>query len=301
MKFLSNKAVFAYKSVLAPQPQKLQKHKVEQGEFKLQFSSTGMITPKNKIILTSPVAGRVDKILVEEGDLVKKGQMLAQVSSSDRAALLEAGVSKELLDMYKPTPIRSTISGRIISKKLVLGQTVNTESTLFEISDELRIVSKVDEADIGRVAVDQKVDIKIDAFPDQLVKAHVERIGQQSTMTNNVTTFEVFLAPAENLDLKYRAGMTVTALFEVVRKEQVVLIPAWLTEGRKNTVLDLQVIENQKNEAISKSIKVGDSNGENIEVLSGLSVGDTILYVPVQYSKENKGLPFGMGGGRKNK
>jgi len=47
-------------------------------------------TPENRIEIKPPIQGRIDQLLVDEGDTVKTGQTLAWMSSSDRAAVLDA-------------------------------------------------------------------------------------------------------------------------------------------------------------------------------------------------------------------
>ena len=63
-----------------------------------------------------PIAGRIEKLLVDEGDDVTSGQILGWMSSTDRAAILDAAraqgpeESKRWEDAYKPTPIVAPLS-----------------------------------------------------------------------------------------------------------------------------------------------------------------------------------------------
>jgi membrane fusion protein, macrolide-specific efflux system len=60
------------------------------GSIQTTISTTGTVLPKNRLEVKPPVAGRVDSILVQEGDHVKSGQIVAWMSSTERAALLDA-------------------------------------------------------------------------------------------------------------------------------------------------------------------------------------------------------------------
>ena len=56
-------------------------------------TTTGTVLPQNRLEMKPPVAGRVDQILVKEGEMVKTGQTLAWMSSTERAAVLDAARS----------------------------------------------------------------------------------------------------------------------------------------------------------------------------------------------------------------
>ncbi len=60
------------------------------GSIKTFISSTATVLPKNRLEIKPSVNGRIEKILVREGDKVKIGQILAWMSSTERAALLDA-------------------------------------------------------------------------------------------------------------------------------------------------------------------------------------------------------------------
>jgi macrolide-specific efflux system membrane fusion protein len=52
---------------------------------------------------------------------------------------------------YKATPIVAPLSGTLILRDVVVGQTVDSASVLFAMSDKLIVLAQVDESDIGRV------------------------------------------------------------------------------------------------------------------------------------------------------
>lgn len=63
---------------------------VTNGTIAITILSTGTVQPENRLEIKPPIAGRVDKVLIHEGEHVKKGQILAWMSSGERAALLDA-------------------------------------------------------------------------------------------------------------------------------------------------------------------------------------------------------------------
>jgi macrolide-specific efflux system membrane fusion protein len=241
----------------------------------------------------------VDKILIKEGDKVKTGQIIAWMSSADRAAILDAARShgaKELKKwegMYRPTPIVSPSSGTIIALNIVPGQTVVESLIAFELSDRLIISAQVDEADIGFIKTGMKARIKIDAFPLDTIETQVVRISEQSTTANSVNVFNVLLVPVKEVKF-LKSGMTASVQFVVYHRDNAVVLPTWISEGKENTELTLNK-KGSDGEAIPVKVKVGRSNGDKLEVLGGLEPGTTLLYKPMQLTTDApKGLMGGM-------
>jgi macrolide-specific efflux system membrane fusion protein len=66
---------------------------VKRGNIRTVVLSTGTVQPENELAIKPPIDGRAEEVLVAVGDKVKKGQMLAWMSSSERAALLDVARS----------------------------------------------------------------------------------------------------------------------------------------------------------------------------------------------------------------
>ena len=68
-------------------PSKLQK--VEKGDLAKSVVATGKVTPITKVEIKSKASGIVKKLLVDAGDKVKKGQLLAQLDKVEIQAQVE--------------------------------------------------------------------------------------------------------------------------------------------------------------------------------------------------------------------
>ncbi|MFH1684552.1 MAG: efflux RND transporter periplasmic adaptor subunit, partial [Candidatus Margulisiibacteriota bacterium] len=153
--------------------------KVTLGTIKAQIPSTGVVEPRNRLEIKPPIAGRVDQVLVSEGQSVRKGQILAWMSSSDRAALLDAARAKgeeevkKWEDVYKPTPIVAPLNGFIIQRAVEPGQTISTADPILVMADYLIVKAQVDETDIGSIRIGQDVNIELDAYPGQPIAGKV--------------------------------------------------------------------------------------------------------------------------------
>jgi HlyD family secretion protein len=131
---------------------------------------------------------------------------LAQVQQRE-AALHQSRVDLE------HTVIRSPVDGVVIERNVDVGQTVAASlqaPTLFTIAQDLRkmqVDTNVDEADIGRIRMGQRVTFTVDSFPGQEFEGHVKQIRKAPETVQNVVTYTVVVS-ADNSDLRLLPGMT---------------------------------------------------------------------------------------------
>lgn len=251
----------------------------EYGALREVISATGTIEPQNRLAIIPPISGRIDQIYVQEGTEVKAGQQLAIMSSTDRAALLDAASAqgpdqvKYWSDVYKPTPILAPIAGRIIVRSIEPGQTVNSGTTILVLADVLIVKAQIDETDIGKVAVGQQTDITLDAYPEVKITGKVKRISYESKIVNNVTIYTVEIAP-NNIPAIFRSGMS--ANIEIVRlqKNNVLLIPE---RALSYTGTGVSVLIKTPSGQQQVNVKTGLSQNGKTEIISGLTDKDIVL------------------------
>jgi HlyD family secretion protein len=124
----------------------------------------------------------------------------------------EAALHNSKIDL-EHTVIRSPLNGVVIQRNVDIGQTVAASlqaPTLFTIAQELRnmqVDTNVDEADIGRIQVGQRVTFTVDAFPGREFIGQVEQIRKAPQTIQNVVTYTVVVS-AENQDQHLLPGMT---------------------------------------------------------------------------------------------
>ncbi|MBI2118462.1 MAG: efflux RND transporter periplasmic adaptor subunit [Elusimicrobia bacterium] len=276
---------------------------VEKGELKITVQATGSLMPQNRLEIKPPISGRIENIRVEEGQTVKKGEILAWISSTERAALLDAARSKgekELIyweDLYKPTPLISPMEGVIIVRNMQPGQSITIQDAPLVMSDRLIVKAQVDETDIGQLLLQQKVEIILDAYPNVKIKGKVNHIAYESKTVNNVTMYEVEVLPEKILDFM-RSGMTANLKFIIQEKDNILIIPqeAVKTTDNQTTVFVPSTEEKNKKNKILKTIETGITDGKKIEILQGLSEGEPILVPEIRFQnfkEKNSGVnPF---------
>ncbi|MCX5668757.1 MAG: HlyD family efflux transporter periplasmic adaptor subunit [Candidatus Omnitrophica bacterium] len=254
---------------------------VTRGSIQTVISTTGMVLPKNRLEVRPPVGGRIESILVKEGQKVKVGTTLAWMSSTERAALLDAarGQGEEKLkywqEAYKPIALLAPINAEVIVATTQPGQTVTTADAVVVLSDQLIGRAQVDETDIRKVKFGQKAVIILDAYPDTKINAVVEHVYYESKTVNNVTIYEVDLIPQSIPDF-FRSGMNTTINFIENSKEDILIIPVEAIYRDKDESFVLIKKEGQV-DLLHQPVELGVTDDKFIEVLSGVQEKDILV------------------------
>lgn len=252
--------------------------------------TTGVIAPENRVEIQPSASGRIEEILVEEGETIKAGEILALMSSSDRVAILDAARSagdeqfKQWKETYKPIKIISPISGTLILRNVVEGQTVNSNTVLFAISDKLIVAASLDESDVGRVKPGQRATIILDSYPDKVVRATVYKILDEGTTKNNVVTYTVKLRP-DRVPPFFRSQMTANIKIRISERKDVLLLPAMAvtTNPQGETAVIKELNDDQP---VYAKVATGQNEGDQVEIVSGLEAGETVYYQRKRYSAQ---------------
>lgn len=264
---------------------------VKRGAIRKVVLSTGGVQPENKLSIKPPINGRAEKVMVAIGDNVKRGQVLAWMSSSERAALLDAARTKgerELArweEFYKPAALVAPLDGTIIDKNVVPGQVVTSSDTVFTMSDHLVAAANLDETDLAKTRLGQKVEMLLDAYPSRPFTGKVERIAYTSTTVNNVTTFEVDILPDSVPDFM-RNGMTADLTFVMDERKDALLIPLLAVTRRDGR----DTVSVAGAAPAVREVVLGISDGKQVEVVSGLREGETVLVEAPKLTAASGGL-----------
>lgn len=128
------------------------------------------------------------------------------------------------------TDITAPIDGVVLRRDVDVGQTVNagfSAPTLFVLVGDLarvRVIAAVDEADIGRIATGQPVEVSVASWPDRRFPGTVGEVRLDASLQDNVVTYPV-VVEVDNADGKLLPGMTATVEFEAQSASGVLCVP----------------------------------------------------------------------------
>jgi macrolide-specific efflux system membrane fusion protein len=262
------------------------------GAIRVSIAATGTVLPYNRLEIKPQINGRMERVLVQEGQNVRTGQIMGWMSSTERAALIDAarsqgaGSVKYWEGVIKEIPIVAPINGTVIVRNIEPGQALSTATAILVLSDRLIVKAEVDETDIGKVKKGQRVIIALDAYPDVKVNGTVDLIEFESKTVNNVTMYEVNIIPDKVPDV-YRSGMTADVSIIEKAKENALLLPvdAVFSDGDKNYAW---VLSGNAKKPVKKEITVGMTDDQNIEVVSGITSADRVAVMSNGVSLEAK-------------
>ena len=258
------------------------------GPIEQSIDATGSVSPLNRVEIKPPVGGRVERLLVDEGDRVKQSQLVAWISSTDRNAILDAARAqgpeqlKKWEDAYKPTAVFASLPGEIILKNVVVGQAVDGGTVLFAVADTLIVTASVDESDIGKVRLGQAARIRLDSYPDQPVEGKVFDILYEGKNVSNVITYGVKIRPVK-IPPFFRSQMTANVSFLIKRKEDALLVPAAAVKDGVGGKRVVTVPGAEKGKTETKEVKTGIETDDQVEIVEGLAQGDKVLVAQGKY------------------
>ena len=204
-----------------------------------------------------------------------RAQVAQAKAAADRASEDEANATLR-------APIRGTILSRDVeigspvSSILNLGANATLVMTLGDI-EQVFVRGKVDEADIGRVRLDQPARIRVETFKVKVFNGRVTQISPMGVEKDNVTNFEVRVS-IDNPGKALKANMTANAEIVLEEHADALIIPeaAVTYDAQKNAFVEV-LSAGAKNGRRKIAVKLGVGNGTKIQILDGLKQGDKVI------------------------
>ncbi|MFZ5535226.1 MAG: efflux RND transporter periplasmic adaptor subunit [Patescibacteria group bacterium] len=220
------------------------------------------------------------------------GRSLEQVLLTDEEKRIlektQFGLDKSVLDVEiadvaaKDAVLVSPISGTVLSTGgLIAGENLtaaNLATKIIKVADlsTLYFIAQIDEVDFGKIQVGQKVEIQLDAFPDQSFEGAVSFIGKEGekTLSGGVTIpIEITFT---KVDERLAVGLSGDADFIIAKKENVLSIPREFIKHNQGKTY-VYILENGK--PVSREVTVGLSTISQTEVASGVEEGQEVVLV----------------------
>lgn len=286
---------------------------IEYKEINSTYTNNGVFAAKQEVMISSEAAGKVERVLVKEGDRVAAGQILAIVKGDKQDvgvsnaqavynnavaevarfenAYASGGVTKQQLDQIKlqlenaknnlrnaqisanDVNVRASFAGVVNKRMIEPGSYVNPGQQMFEI------------VNVGTL----KLKVNVDEKSIGLVK-----LGQEVKVVSAVVADKVFagivtfIAPKADASLNFpveleiknntdnalKAGMFGTAQFGANQSVNALVAPRTAFVGN---VSSNKVFVVKAGKAILTDVVSGRNFGDFVEILSGVSDGDIVV------------------------
>ena len=237
------------------------------------LSKSGIV-PQNQVDVT----GKAFEQMRIELELAREKLQLLRSGKLKRAAG-RGGVD---------STIRAPASGTVLERQVNPGDAVvpltsyQAGTPLMTLADmgDLFFKGTVDEIDVGKMELGLPVRLQIGALPSATIEGQLTSIAPKAKEVEGATLFDVEARITASGGTTLRAGYSATADVVIQEKQGVLLIPERLVafEGEKAFV---EVPgKTPEAEPVRREIKVGLSDGLNVEVLSGLAEKEKIVERP---------------------
>ena len=182
------------------------------------------------------------------------------------------------------TDIRATVPGTVLEIPVKAGDQViesnsfNSGTTIAAIADLSKMIfeGKVDEADVASLRLGTVLKVSLGAVEDQELDAVLKFIAPKGTEEQGAVQFKIEADMLLNDNIVVRAGYSANASIVLDRKEDVLALREALIQfDRKTQDPYVQIMKgDQKFER--KEVKLGISDGENVEIVEGVDVEDAV-------------------------
>ncbi|MBP9670247.1 efflux RND transporter periplasmic adaptor subunit [Candidatus Woesebacteria bacterium] len=210
---------------------------------------------------------------VPDGDLART---LSRLLEKNQYQLDNTVKDVEYLDLSRTlSRLSSPIAGVLVHSPIDTAnvQVSPTDTWMVVDPTSLYFSADLDETDLKRVSVGQKVIITLDAFVDKEYESSVLSISYSPKETSAGTTYEVKLSLPKDLLSDLRLGLNGTAAIILSEKESVKVLPSSALSG-SNGSTTVTIKNGKKYE--EKNVETGVENDGMVEIVSGLGDNDHV-------------------------
>jgi len=346
---------------------KLRTEAVARGDIERTVTALAKVQPKTFVDVGTQVSGQLRKVLVEIGDVVEQGKLLAEIdptvyqtkvlagrakldnlkaqlaqtqaqlvldrarnertqqllrtnaTSKDAAEASAATmkITEAKIDSFEAqiketqatldgdianlgyTKIHAPMAGTVVQQIAYEGQTLNASQTapiIVRVADldTMTVWAQVAEADISKIKPGMPVYFTTLGMTDQRFNATVNQVYPTPEVLNDVVLYNVLIDVPNNERL-LMTSMTAQVFFVLGSAKDVVLVPMAAlrpaTRGESGSLLARVVTDDG---VVTRRVKIGLSNRQFAEVLSGLAVGDKVVIADRGTAPERKQRPLGF-------
>lgn len=284
------------------------------GDVSAYISSTANLVAENDVKVLAEAEGRVSRLLVEEGDAIREGQLLAVLVQDDEEISLKKAelsasnaklayqrakdlVDKELISQEEydkltidyeianqelaeaqwakdKTEIRSPFTGKVTGRMIQVGQHVQISDELFQVTDFDPLIARIYLPERDIIGLNEGREVRILLNADAGVR-FTGRIRQISPIVDTATgTVKVTVEANGDVPSQVRPGSFVTINIVRETRADTVLVP------REAVIRELQkahVFIADGELAEKRAITLGLEEGDFVEALSGVEAGDQVI------------------------
>ena len=234
------------------------------------------VIPNRAAVVSSRIAGRIIQLPVNEGDRVKKGQMVAEVES---------------LQVGNPPPraqYTTPIDGVVLERAVLVGASTDPNTKLLTVADlgEVYAEARVFEGQVAQVRPGQKVRVRSEGMPGEVFEGTIERIS--GALDPETRTLKVW-ARIDNHQFMLRPNMQATVTVVTAEADSVTAVPRGAVLGENGNLFVFvegtpAEPENHKEVPADhgstyerRAVVTGVQDDRFVEIIEGVLPGDKVV------------------------
>ncbi len=217
--------------------------------------------------------------------LALKGSRTEDIRQAEAQVASAVGQLEVVQSRLADTVIRAPFAGIVTQKYATVGAFVTpttsasstssaTSTSIVAVAQNLEILAKIAEVDIGQVRIGQPVEINVDAYPDQVFKGRVRLVSPEAVVDQNVTTFQVRVSILTGQKLLL-SGMNSDLTFLGKKVANALVIPTVAIATQKGET-GVYLPDRDKKPKF-QPITIGASVKTQTQVLDGLKSGQRVF------------------------
>ena len=286
---------------------------VERKNLAVTKTYSGSLEGEEQANIVSKLSERVTGITAHAGAGVYKGQVLIRLDKSGRTSqyyqaeanfnnsdktlqrmkslYAEGAISLQALDgaqtaydvakanfdaARSAVELSTPITGEVTAVNVNLGDLAVPGAVLATIAriNRMKVVFNINETDVSGIAIAQKVMVYSEARPELKVQGSIVQLSKSADVRSR--SFEIKALYPNTTDHWFKPGMFCKVDIQFSPRENTLVIPAAAvqSDGLSNRVFLIR-----QGRALHQTVQVGVTDGESIEILQGLSEGDSVATV----------------------
>ncbi|RPF54135.1 efflux RND transporter periplasmic adaptor subunit [Aquisalibacillus elongatus] len=241
---------------------------VVQTDFTETRTFVGRMVPSDQMPVVPEMAGEVDELLVEQGDTVEEGDVLAEI----------------VHPQYGRQELEAPMDGQIEQLNMVEGRAITTENPAAVVVaiDPLNLTFNVPASELSKFSVDDEIDFTV----SQLSEEGTATVTSIPSSAGETGTFTIE-AEIDNENHSILSGVTAQVLLNVVVEENVLTVPTeavvereggtvvYKVDGEQAAEVPVEVINMQSaNTAIEAAEDTSLEEGDSVVVRGQLTLSD---------------------------
>lgn len=300
-------------SIVRKSEEKIDTYTVTCGNISNSVSGTGVIQYADQKNIYTKIEGYIIKSYFDNGDIVQEGDLLYEFDSTEIEQMInknqiqydkakiqydnatgaekkiyalemsEAELSiNEYKEKLKQCKIYSPLAGKVFNQTKKEGDYCDSNEIIAVVGNPqtLCVDIMVYEENIKYISLEQQATVTVKAL-NQSYNGRITNINSIGNSNNGITSYNVTVSIEDN-DVSLFNAMSATVNITIESKENVLIIPSYLVDEGNVVYL----LEDNEKTIHPVNINVGISDGDYIEVTSGLSQGDSVVIDFKKYKEE---------------